>query len=109
MLQKTHGGLGICAAHRGQRQAEVSGLVFHLDLNLMEESLDPFLLKAVPAWDENKSLTVEVVMETSLPAHIQCPGPVPLFAPYASRPSQPFWKRWNKDVKTYSVGSRLTL
>lgn len=38
--------------HRGQRQAEVGGLVFHLDLNLMEESLDSFLLKAVPVNDK---------------------------------------------------------
>lgn len=34
--------------HRGQRQAEVGGLMLHLDLNLMEESLDSFLLKAIP-------------------------------------------------------------
>ncbi len=31
--------------HRGQRQAEVSGLVLHLDLNLMQESLNSFLLE----------------------------------------------------------------
>lgn len=43
--------------HRGQRQPEVCGLVFHLDLNLMEQSLDSFLLEAVPVnREEDKRL-----------------------------------------------------
>lgn len=38
--------------HRGQRQAKVGGLVFHLDLNFMKQSLNLFLLKAIPVNDD---------------------------------------------------------
>lgn len=34
--------------HRGQRQAKVGGLVLHLDLDLVEQSLDSLVLKSVP-------------------------------------------------------------
>lgn len=34
--------------HRGQRQTKVCGLMFDLDLDLMQERLDPLLLKAGP-------------------------------------------------------------
>lgn len=59
--------------HRGQRQAKVGGLVFHLDLNLMEESLDSFLLKAIPVLDDKYKwllLTVEIVSCFFMLAHL---------------------------------------
>lgn len=55
--------------HRGQRQPEVCGLVFHLDLNLMEESLDSFLLKAFPVnREEDKRLVYLTVKIFSVPS-----------------------------------------
>lgn len=41
--------------HRGQRQAKVGGLMLHVDLDLVEERLDSFILKSVPVSDEVKS------------------------------------------------------
>jgi len=40
--------------HRGQRQAEVGGLVFHLDLDLMEQRLDPLLRKTLSVGNEGR-------------------------------------------------------
>ena len=46
--------------HRGQRQTEVGGLVLHLDLDLVEESLDSFLLEAVSVNDDEEEWGVQM-------------------------------------------------
>lgn len=40
------------STHRGQGQAKVGGLVLHLDLDLVEQRLNSFVLKSVPVSGE---------------------------------------------------------
>lgn len=42
--------------HRGQRQTKVRGLVFHLNFDLVEESLDLFLLKSIPETTSSRKM-----------------------------------------------------
>lgn len=58
------------AAHRGQRQPEVCGLMLHLDLDLVEESLDPLLLEAAPDGGGHTDLQCVCVCVRALHKHV---------------------------------------